>query len=244
MPPFFAKRTTVPTSHHFSIQSLFVVMVMVAVPLACFRQYFNIVSNTVDESILPLREAPPVAILFFALGLLFVFALSIRLFVKKRYYLFTGLMVTLAVILAVGFLGLKAGMMETRGRPEIAQLHSDAAALVGDAVTRFYQRTASWPKSWMELAADVEAAKAADKRLPTAQQPNTSAPQALDLARDKSLQELSSLVDIDFNARLNTIRTEAWYEFSGIRPHKPAYNFYRVQFEQLIQALAARPSDQ
>ena len=54
----------------FSLRSLLLWTAFVAVPLACFRQYYAMVTDTVDERTIPLLNASGAALAFLGLGLL------------------------------------------------------------------------------------------------------------------------------------------------------------------------------
>jgi hypothetical protein len=50
---------------------------------------------------------------------------------------------------------------------------------------------------------------------------------------------LVDFVDVDFVASLDVLARGAWSKFTGIRPHEPCFNFYRVHFQELIDFVSA-----
>jgi hypothetical protein len=63
---------------------------------------------------------------------------------------------------------------------------------------------------------------------------------APNLSSALTIEQLPELVDVDFSAEPETLSKQAWFEFTGIRPHKPSYNLYREEFLALIKALGAQ----
>ena len=64
-------------------------------------------------------------------------------------------------------------------------------------------------------------------------------PLHVNLAANLPIDKLEKLVDVDFEASPNVLAKESWFKFTGIRPHKPSYNTYRVQFQELIDLISA-----
>lgn len=50
--------------------------------------------------------------------------------------------------------------------------------------------------------------------------------------------DIHRLVDVDFESAIVPLSRENWVEFSGIRPHKPSYNTYRIEFGKLLETLS------
>ena len=61
----------------------------------------------------------------------------------------------------------------------------------------------------------------------------------VNLAANLTIDKLSKLVDVNFEASPIVLANESWSKFTGIRPHQPSYNTYRVHFQELIDLISA-----
>jgi len=220
----------------YSLRSLFVWMVCVAVPLACFRPYYAIVTNTADGRTSGLFDATPYALVFFVVGAVFVLVVFIVMLSMRRFLSAFGMIVAIALCIAVAYPVLTG----KKGDPN-AQLHNDAAALAAMAVRNHFQRVGKWPRSWDDLDQDVTAVASISYSLPSStdlkSMPN---PIHVNQASGMSIDDLAKLVDVDFNASPDSLAKQPWHEFSGVRARKPSFNYYRVQVQELIDCLAAQ----
>ena len=219
----------------FSLRSLLLWTTFVAVPLGCFRQFYSMVTDTADGRTIPLVNAPGVAIVFFGLGLLSVVAVCLGMIWKRSY---ASAIILVATVLSGVFLGyplLNAFVVRPAQGNQVAELHNDAASLAAMAIKNYYERVGSWPGSWSDLEQDLSAASATPYTLPG------SANNAVhvNLAANLPIDKLEKLVDVDFKASPDELAKQSWLEFTGIRPHKPSYNAYRVQFQELIELISA-----
>ena len=220
----------------FTIRSLFIWTLCVALPLACFRQYYALASNTADQRTTPLLQATPIAIVFFALGVISILAIVAFLLIRRRFRAAGGIVVMLTLCMTVGYPWLKSGLVTpTNGDPQAAQLHNDAAAVTAIALKIYYQRDGEWPKSWSELAPYL------DEALSAQQSRNKNGANAIpNVSQGLTIEQLPKLVDINFEASLLELSQQKWHEFTGIRPHKPSYNLYRQEFQELIETIAVQ----
>ena len=224
----------------FTIRSLFIWTLCVALPLACFRQYYALASNTADQRTTPLLQATPIAIVFFALGVISILAIVAFLSLRRSFVSAGALVVALTLCMTVGYPWLKSGLVSpTNGDPQAAQLHNDAAAVTAIALKIYYQRGGEWPKSWSELNPYLGEA------LATQQSRTKNGANAIpNVSQDLTIEQLPNLVEIDFEASPLKLSRQKWYEFSGIRPHKPSYNLYREEFQELIETIAVQVGKQ
>lgn len=107
------------------------------------------------------------------------------------------------------------------------------------AVANHLQRTGRWPQSWNDLSEDVVAASQVSYKLPSGGSPSGSLPIPVynNVAKGLSIDQLSQLVVIDFDAKPESLKSQTLYTFSGIKPLKPSCNYYREQFMDLIAKL-------
>ena len=154
----------------------------------------------------------------------------------KRHYAST-IILTATVLLGVtlGYPLLNAFVVRPEQGNQIAELHNDAASLTAMTIKNSYARVGSWPGSWRDLEHDLSAASATQYALPG----SMDNPIHVNLAANLTIEELAKLVDVNFEASPNVLANESWFKFTGIRPHQPSYNFYRVQFQELIDLISA-----
>ena len=154
----------------------------------------------------------------------------------KRHYAST-IILTATVLLGVtlGYPLLNAFVVRPEQGNQIAELHNDAASLAAITIKNYYLRVGSWPGSWRDLEQDLSAASATRYALPG----SMDNPIHVNLAANLTIDELAKLVDVNFEASPNVLANESWPKFTGIRPHHPSYNFYRVQFQELIDLISA-----
>lgn len=213
---------------------MFAWMLYVAMPLALFRLYGTRVSNTVDGTTIPLRNAPGVAVLYFTLGLLSI-AIVCLVLIWKRKYISAGSAVLVVSVLAIfGFPMLDELLFNPRQGNSAAYRNTDAAIVAALACRSFCERTRAWPTSWDDLHSDLEDSAAtlnairlkevnADPNRPTTQ---------------LTFDEIRNCVDINFTSDASVFRTQDWSNFTGIVPQRPCYNLYRDQFSRLIEELS------
>lgn len=210
-------------------------MLYVAVPLALFRLYVTRVSNTVDGTTIPLRNAPGIAVLYFLLGLLSIAIICLVLFWKRKYILAGSSVMVVSVAVIFGFPMLDKTLFNPTQGSSVAYRNSDAAIIAASACRTFCERTKAWPRSWDELRSDLENSATelnlfrlkevnADPNRPTTQ---------------LSFDEIRKCVDINFTSDPSVFATQDWRNFTGIIPQQPCYNLYRDQFSQLIVALSS-----
>ncbi len=273
---------------------MLIVMVINAIPLALFARYWSWVNATVDDRTIPFSEAgiQNQLILLCAVALtLFTAVGTIAWFYFRgfRKTAFGSLVACIVVTLLLVPIVRSLIMSPVQGNAQ-AELHNDAAAIVANAVERFYSRTQEWPKNWLVLDKDLkdvlDEIKARRLALsvdhgtaagPPSDDPFAAIDASSDLAVDstnpfgsESAQSLDPvgdssdpfaneeslavitrapdvsgitaesirfLVDIDFESKPGVLAEMSWFEFTGIIPHKPAYNIYRVDFQHLINTL-------
>ncbi|MCU0719474.1 MAG: hypothetical protein MUC83_07205 [Pirellula sp.] len=220
---------------HFSLRSLFLWTLFVAVPLGCFCQYYLIVADTVDKRAVPLVNAPGVAIVFLGVGLLTIVLVCIGMLAKRSYKSAIIFMASLLLGVFFGYPLLNASVLRPKQGNQVAELHNDAASLTAMAIKNYYERVGSWPMSWQDLYQDIKAASVTPNALPG----SMGMPQRLNLAANLPFDELVNLVDVDFAASPEALAKETWSEFTGIRPHEPSYNLYPVHFQELIDTISA-----
>lgn len=219
----------------FSLRSLLLWTGFVAIPLACFRQYYAMVNDTVDERTIPLLNAPGAALAFLGLGLLSIVLVCIGMVCKGNYVSTIILVATVLLGVSLGYPLLNAFVLRPEQGNQIAELHNDAASLAAMTIKNYYARVGSWPGSWRDLEQDLSAASTTQYALPG----SVDNPLHVNLAANLPIDELEKLVDVDFEASPNVLAKESWSKFTGIRPHKPSYNTYRVQFQELIDLISA-----
>ena len=198
----------------FSVRQLMVFILLFALPLAFFSEYYRIAADTVDGYPVPLanikRKAIPFAALVVATA---VFAVAFYV-VRLR---------TALVLSVIGFLLIPTlrvadqSLLQLvdpfpRRTNPLATLHNDAMTKTVVAVREFVEcNNGKWPSSWDDL-------------------------ERIDPTLD--VDSLSKIVDIHFSVDPNEVAKQKWYEFTAIRPHKPCYNFYRIELQQLIRGLS------
>ena len=224
----------------FSLSQMLIFIALLAIPLTCFRMYWTWVNDTVDESTVPFENASEFAkMCLWAAGAsslaICLGALS-RMLIQRRFNLAIAFVVALGLCLVVGYPLFEAKILRPVGRNPKAYVHNDAAAIAAVAIANHYERTGKWPRSWNELTVDIEEANTEmgsksylDRLPPTSNR--------LNILLGIDCEELSKLVDVDFEADANKLSKQKWHEFQGIRPHKPSYNFYRNEFRLLIDCL-------
>ena len=246
--------------HAYGLRHLLIAVAAVAVPMAFFARYWANANDTVDERTIPFRGTGfgDQLLLYSAAASLALIAIAVIawLLSRRSYLAVVGLL--LACLLCFPFLAsfTKTRIIEPeRGNPE-AEIHNDAAAIAAIVVERFYGRTGEWPRNWKQLDEDIaEVIGNVNKKhneprtdpFSASADPFGSDPfaseetqsiysRAPDLG-DLTPQALRELVDINFDADPQELSKEDWYKFSGIVPHKPSYNVYRVEFKKLIARL-------
>lgn len=155
----------------------------------------------------------------------------------KRHYAST-IILTATVLLGVtlGYPLPNAFVVRPEQGNQIAELHNDAASLTAMTIKNYYARVGSWPGSWRDLEQDLSAASATQYALPG----SIDNPIHVNRAANLPIEKLAKLVDVNFEASSIVLANESWFKFTGIRPHKPSYNTYRVQFQELIDLISAR----
>lgn len=220
---------------HFSLRSLFLWTIFVALPLGCFLQYYMIVADTIDKRTVPLVNAPGVAIAFLGVGLLSIVLVCVGMLVKRSYKSAIIFMASLLLGVFFGYPFLNASLLRPKQGNHVAELHNDAASLTAMAIKNYYERVGSWPRSWQDLDQDIKAASVTPNAVPG----SMGVPQRVNLAANLPIDELVNLVDVDFAASPELIAKETWSKFTGIRPQAPSYNLYRVHFQELIDTISA-----
>jgi hypothetical protein len=232
-----AKKSEQLGIRRFSLRSLLLWTTLVAFPLACFRQYYALVTDTVDGMTIPLLNAPGAAIASLGLGLLSIALICVSLAWQRKYASASILMATVLIGFTLSYPILNAFAVLPKQGNQIAELHNDAASLAAIAIKNYYARVGSWPGSWRDLEDDLLAASTTQYALPG----SMGNPLHVNLASNLPIEELAKLVEVDFKASPAVLAKQSWSGFTGIRPHEPSYNFYRVQFEELIDLISAPP---
>lgn len=249
----------------FTLRHLLVSMVLIAIPLGLFRTYWIRVNDTVDERTIPFSEISfSIQIyLYAALGSLALIVAGVILWlcIRTKYMLSLVMMgiVALCSYLAVPLVRSKI-IDPVRGNP-VASTHNNAASIVAMSVLRYFDRTARWPEAWEDLDQDISDVLG---KLNVAYEQRKNDPDPFSRERfadpywgEEASQSLSArapdvseitpstlrkLVDVDFTADPKELALQKWYEFKGIIPHKPSYNYYRVEFKKLIDQLSQEAS--
>jgi drug/metabolite transporter superfamily protein YnfA len=249
----------------FTLRHLLASMVLIAIPLGLFRTYWIQVNDTQDERTVPFSDiAFSVQVyLYAALGslALIVAGFILWLCLRKNYVLSVVMMgmVALCSYLAVPLVRSKI-VNPVQGNP-VAHTHSNAASIVAMSVLRYFDRKARWPDAWDKLDQDISDVLS-ELNAAHEQRKNDPDPFARERSADpywgeEASQSLSAqapdvseitpstlrkLVDMDFTADPKDLALQKWYEFKGIIPKKPSYNFYRVEFKKLIGQLSLEAS--
>ena len=247
----------------FTMRHLFAVMVLIAIPLGLLRAYWTGVNDTVDERTIPFSDARLLekVYLYLALGYLALVGGGVFawLCTRKNYRLALAMlgMVALCCVLAAPFVKAKI-ISPVQGNP-IAETHNNAASIVAMSVLRYFDRNDKWPDAWEAIDEDIsdvlsDLVSAHERRKNnsdpfahvSAADPNwgeeasqSLSAQAPDVS-DITPATLRKLVDVDFTADPKALASQKWYEFNGIIPKKPSYNFYRVEFKKLIGQLSEK----
>lgn len=242
----------------FSLNQLLITITVLAIPIALISKYWVSVNNTVDERTIPFSNVGVLRQSYFIGGLILlgiVAVVFVLILIKRRLYFTAGVFV-LVFLVCVWPVSrqIESKIISPVQGNETAEIHNDAAAIVATAVDRFYSRTQKWPQSWGDLDDDIVSVIAEIKKgMPQSTDPfATGDPFSNDpSAREESqsifsrspdltamnAQDFRKLVDIDFDADPRVLAKMNWVEFTGIVPHKPAYNSYRVEFGKLITRL-------
>lgn len=242
----------------FSVNQLLLAITVLAVPISLISKYWVSVNNTVDERTIPFANAGLWRQSFFVVGLLLLGILAIvfiTILLKRRLYLPAVVCaLTLAVCVWPLSRQIESKILSPVQGNEIAEIHNDAAAIVATAIDRLYARTQRWPRTWADLDDDLSGViSEINNRRPQSTDPfgsgdpfasdATSAEESQSIfSRSPDLasvtrEDIHSLVDVDFDAQPLILAKQNWMEFSGIIPHKPTYNTYRVEFGKLIKRL-------
>ena len=249
----------------FTVRHLLVSMVLIAIPLGLFRAYWTRVNDTVDERTIPFSDISfsVQVYLYAALGSvgLILAGVILWLCIRKNYMLAFMVMgmVALCSYLAVPLVRSKI-VDPVRGNP-VARTHNNAASIVAMSVLRYYDRHAIWPDAWDKLDQDISEVlselNAAHEQRKNKPDPFSRESFADPYWGEEASQSLSAqapdvseitpstlrkLVDVDFTADPKDLALQKWFEFKGIIPKKPSYNFYRVEFKKLIGQLSQEAS--
>lgn len=213
---------------------MFAWMLYVAIPLALFRLYVTRVSNTVDGTTIPLRNAPGVAVLYFILGLLSIVLVCLVLIWKRKYFSAGSAVLVVSVVAIFGFPMLDKTLLNPEQGSSVAYRNTDAAIIAASACRSFCERTSAWPRSWDDLRSDLESSAAALNAIRLTEvnaDPNRPKKQL-------TFDEIRKCVDINFTSDPSVFVTQDWSSFTGIVPQRPCYNLYREQFSKLIEELS------
>lgn len=248
------------TGTQFSLNHLLLSMAAISIPLALLSQYWAGVNDTVDQRTIPFTEAGPLRqvllVAGFTLTTLLLLAFLMVL-VRRKLYLSVLL---LCLGLTMAFFPLWRGVQTQIVNPirgnETAAFHNDAASIAALAVARYCDRTQKWPANWDDLDTDLTAVlneiQVGNTRGGLLANPPVSLGSNSDFSTEESqsilvrLPNLGALrpddirnhVDVEFKSAIASLAKESWVEFSGIKPHKPSYNTYRIEFGQLLETLS------
>ena len=251
------------TGLRFTLNQLLIAITALAIPMALISKYWVSVNNTVDERTIPFSNVGAMrqSYLIGGLILLGILAIVFGIILVRRRLFFAAASFALVLLICAWPVSrqIESKIVSPVQGNELAETHNDAAAIVATAVDRFYERTHQWPKSWVALEDDLAGVIGEIKNnKPQSTDPFASAsPVSSDPAAAEESQSIFSrspdiasltpeslraLVDIDFDADPRTLANMNWVEFTGIVPHKPAYNTYRVEFGKLIARLKESPA--
>jgi hypothetical protein len=243
----------------FTLNQLLIAITAFAVPLALISRYWVSVNDTVDERTIPFSNVGALRQSYLIGGLILLGILAIVfgiILVRRRLY-YAAASFSLVLLICVWPVSrqIESEIVSPVQGNDIAETHNDAAAIAATAVERYYSRTKKWPQSWLDLddditsvIADITTSKPQSMPGPFASgDPFSADPSVREesqsiFSRSPDLtnltaQDLQGLVDIDFDADPRVLANMNWVEFTGIVPHKPAYNTYRVEFGKLITRL-------
>lgn len=208
-------------------------------PIAFFSQYYRLVTDTVDGVRIPLRNAGGTAILFASLALGTTAFLLAYWNLSRRSAIAIGLL-GLALIPSLHFF--YPGPLELfdlyrpRGvQAAEAQENYEAVAITASAINRYVARTSKWPDSWLSLNEDLSASIKDGIEFPFHSTRGASITKIK--TNHWSLDAVQNCVDVEFIVDLETVVDQDWMGFTPIRAHKPAYNMYREQLNELIQTI-------
>ena len=228
----------------FSVRRLLAWTMYVAIPLAFFRVYVTRVTNTVDGTTVPLRNASGIAILFLLLGLLSLAVIFLTMLWKRQYISAIAAVLIASIVSIFGYPALDRHLLHPKQGNSIAHRNNDAAMIAATACRAFYVRTNTWPRSWADLESELNIATKA-LSFSRMQQVNAfSQMQQVNadpnyLAAPLKPEDIRDCVEIDFSADPEILATQSWTHFTGIVPRRPCYNLYREPFAELIAALSS-----
>ncbi len=234
-----ARQRTSDLRSTYSMGSMFVWMVYVAVPLAFFRLYVRLVTNTADGTTIPLRNAPGIAIIYMLLGFASLAIICLALVWKRQYAAALLSVFVVSFALIFGFPMLDKAILNPVQGSSSSYRNTDAAIIAATACRTFYNRSNTWPKSWEDLRPDLDTAATT---LSTSQLKEVNSDPNRPTDR-WTFEEIQKSVDIDFATDPKTFANQNWTNFTGIVPHRPCYNVYREQFSELITALSSLPQE-
>ncbi len=217
----------------FSVSRLLAWTMYVAIPLAFFRVYVTRVTNTVDGTTVPLRNASGIAILFLLLGLLSLAVICLTMLWKRQYISAIVAVLIASMASIFGYPALDRYLLNPKQGSSIAHRNNDAAMIAATACRAFYERTNTWPRSWTDLESELNIATTA-LSISRLKQVNAD-PNSLTLPLKP--EDIRDCVEIDFSADPKILATQSWTDFTGIVPRRPCYNLYREPFAELIAAL-------
>jgi hypothetical protein len=244
----------------FSLKQLLVAVAVASIPLALSTAYWKNVTDTTDELPVPLANAglasQALFLAFMLVSVLIIACVGYFLISSRRFVTLAVLVLLASIATPFVYQWTQKSIISPPNGSATAELNNDACCIAAIAMERFVTENWEWAKEWNDLRPLVQQVinEINEKRTGLANPANpfagsdplasTEENQSI-FARipeipDSLFMNIENYVDVNFDFEISDAKNQTWQDFTGIRPHKPAYNLYRVELRKLIESLNQR----
>ena len=236
---------------------MLVAVVVASIPIALSTTYWKNVTDTADEHPVALADTglanQTLFLAFLLVSFLILAGVGYLLISSRRFLILTMLVLLVSIASPFMYQWTQSNIISPANGSPIAELNNDACCITAIAIQRFVTKSGEWPEEWNDLRPLVQQiiAEINEKRVNLANpadpfagtdpfastEENQSLFARLPEIPENLSQTIEEYVDVDFDFEIAGSDEQTWQDFTGIKPHKPSYNFYRVEFQDLIESL-------